>query len=479
VYSLGVIAYQLLSGELPYPLKDATLVEVADHIRFHRPIPLGQRSPALRGDVEAIVAHALSKDRERRYASAADLAADVRRHLADEPVSVRRLTVGYQIAKFTRRNRALAGALLALVLVLLGSAATSTWLALRARSHSERALALNDVLLDVLTSPTAQPGDGFDVTVLEVLERSDDEMHSRLEGWPELQARLGLTLGGLYRSVGAFEAAERNLVRSLSLYKEIEGENHATTLKAARVLLQVRVIHGEDPGRAEELLSWTLRQEELTGGPESSEFLQTRHLQGLYQRRVGDLPAAVATLRSVVSVGTRTQGPDSLLVQQSRNFLARALAESGRTEEARAIAEETLSLQLALLGEEHRGTLISMVTLGEILLSEDDADPNPALLERAREVLERAVAGRRPLLGERHPGTLTARVHLARTHYRQGAHAEGIAQLEQIVEELDQLYPPTQPDVREARAHLLELYRREGRASEATALGQELERTTP
>ncbi len=85
VYALGVILYELLADRLPYRLDGLPLPEAVRVIREQDPSRLGAFDGRLRGDVETIVAKALEKDRTRRYASAGDLAADIRRHLNNEP----------------------------------------------------------------------------------------------------------------------------------------------------------------------------------------------------------------------------------------------------------------------------------------------------------------------------------------------------------------------------------------------------------
>jgi serine/threonine protein kinase len=107
VYALGVILYELLAARLPYGLDGLPLPEAVRVIREQEPLRLGSLDGRLRGDVETIVARALEKDKARRYASAGDLAADIRRHLNNEPIRARPTSALYQLRKFARRHTAL------------------------------------------------------------------------------------------------------------------------------------------------------------------------------------------------------------------------------------------------------------------------------------------------------------------------------------------------------------------------------------
>ncbi len=125
VYALGVILFELLAHRLPYRLEDRPLAETARLILEQDPPRLGSLAPELRGDVETIVAKALEKDPARRYPFAADLAADLRRWLAQKPILARPPSALYHLGKFARRHRALVGGVLgtvaALVLGLVGT----------------------------------------------------------------------------------------------------------------------------------------------------------------------------------------------------------------------------------------------------------------------------------------------------------------------------------------------------------------------
>jgi WD40 repeat protein/tRNA A-37 threonylcarbamoyl transferase component Bud32 len=107
VYSLGVILYELLTSRLPYQVQGKMLHEAVRIIREDEPSRLSSIDRLFRGDVENILTKALEKDKERRYQSASELAADIRRHLSDEPIAARPATTLYQLRKFARRNRKL------------------------------------------------------------------------------------------------------------------------------------------------------------------------------------------------------------------------------------------------------------------------------------------------------------------------------------------------------------------------------------
>src|SRR5262249_22391986 len=118
VYTLGVILFELLAGQLPYPVENVAFPEVMRRIRGAEPPRLGSIDGRCRGDVERIVARALAKDRERRYPSAAELAADIRRHLSHEPIKAKAVGLGERLWSWARRRPTLATAYALALLVL-------------------------------------------------------------------------------------------------------------------------------------------------------------------------------------------------------------------------------------------------------------------------------------------------------------------------------------------------------------------------
>jgi len=140
VYSLGAMTYLLLCGQLPHDLGGKSLTESIRVITETDASPLGTLDPRFRGDVETIVGKALAKDTERRYQSAAELAADIRRFLAHEPIAARRPSTLYHLRKFARRNRGLVAGTLATMFAIVAGAIAAIMFAVRAAEQQKRAV---------------------------------------------------------------------------------------------------------------------------------------------------------------------------------------------------------------------------------------------------------------------------------------------------------------------------------------------------
>src|SRR4029077_7788072 len=110
--------------------------EVARVIQEQEPSRLGSINSLYRGDVEIIVAKALEKTRSRRYASAGDLASDIRRYLRGEAILARPASALYQLRKFARRHRALVAGASGIFAALLVGTVVSIVFALRAAENA-------------------------------------------------------------------------------------------------------------------------------------------------------------------------------------------------------------------------------------------------------------------------------------------------------------------------------------------------------
>lgn len=184
VYSLGVTLYELLAERLPYQVSNCTLPEAARIIADVEPTHLSTIDRRFRGDVDTIVIKALQKDRNQRYQSVAELAADIRRYLSDEPVQARPPSAMYQLKKFARRNKALVGGVIGIFVALLIGFFGMWWFATgesRQKASAEAASRESRRLAYRVSVNAA--ADAIDDHSLSLARRLLDEAPAELRGW--------------------------------------------------------------------------------------------------------------------------------------------------------------------------------------------------------------------------------------------------------------------------------------------------------
>lgn len=137
VFGLGVILYELLTGSLPHDLADKPLHEMMRVVVETDPVPPREHRPSLDADLEQVVLKAIRRERDQRYGSIPEFAADLRRWSRKEPVLARPPTATYRARKFVQRHRVPVTASVLATAALLGTsiAATALW------QRSERTLA--------------------------------------------------------------------------------------------------------------------------------------------------------------------------------------------------------------------------------------------------------------------------------------------------------------------------------------------------
>ncbi|MCW5579580.1 MAG: serine/threonine protein kinase, partial [Dokdonella sp.] len=184
VYSLGVIAYQLVSGRLPHPrLSTSSLIEALDILRNDTPPPLSRVSAAAHADLDTVVMKALSSEPAQRYASAAEFADDLQRVLEHRPVSARPPTFVYRARRFVRRHRALSAAAAIVFAVLLGASVVSLRFALAERAahaqaerRAQESAAVSAFLQQMLAAANPEATAGRNPTVAEVIASAEREL---------------------------------------------------------------------------------------------------------------------------------------------------------------------------------------------------------------------------------------------------------------------------------------------------------------
>lgn len=260
VYSLGVILYELLAGRLPIDVKDLTITQAATRVRQEAPLRLGRTRPSLRGDLEIIAAKALSKEREARYASAAELAADLRRYLNHEPIAARAPGTLYTLGKFARRKPALTAVSSIAFVALVGATIFSsiqyrradaarraeTQQALLANQRAEAELAareradragqltkaVKEFLLFQLIGAASPEKLGYEAKVLDVIKNAEEGVGKTFAGTPEIEAEIRFELARVYDTLGQWDKALAQIDRAIAIFTEIEGPVGPRTVRA-------------------------------------------------------------------------------------------------------------------------------------------------------------------------------------------------------------------------------------------------------
>ncbi|MGE0131111.1 MAG: tetratricopeptide repeat protein [Blastocatellales bacterium] len=265
VYSLGVILYELLTGRRPYDLANLPLHEATRIIceREPRAPSRGDATPETTGwsgnlasDLDNIALKALRKEPDRRYASVAELAEDIRRYLDGLPVGATGDTLAYRAAKFVRRNKRSVAAAAAIMLALVIGLVVAMWQAESARAQEKIAKqesankqAINDFIRDILSNanPTyGAPGHGKgpDVTLPDVLEYAEKKIDEQFKDQPEIRGELHFTLGQIRKERGEYNSADRHFRATLELFRRLHGDHHPLAIQSLYYLGYIEGLKG-------------------------------------------------------------------------------------------------------------------------------------------------------------------------------------------------------------------------------------------
>ncbi len=400
----------------------SSLVTDADAAQF------GERSARrvrarLQGDLDAIVLRALAKEPERRYASVAQLSADLERHLDGLPVSAQRDRLGYRAGKFLRRRRVEVAAASLVVAALVGAVVVSTRQASRAELERAKMEQVNEFLASMLSA--ADPDyEGRDVTVVSMLSRAAADIDAQ-ELHPEIEAQIRHTLAQTYYGLGHYDSASVHAQRAWDLRREVLGEAHQSTLyslsyvaglaeargdyEEAERLTRGQLVHQrrtarENPadlanaldglarqlssqGRLDEAMEVQLESIEIRRASSDSASREglpfTLNNLAVSYNYKGDFARSEALMREALQVEEELHGTATNMYGNLLRGLASVLDELGRTPEADSTIRESMRVLAARSGEEHPDYLRSAALLASIRFSLDDM---PGVVEAARKV---------------------------------------------------------------------------------------------
>ncbi len=411
VYALGVLAYELLSRRRPHEVGSTPLPEAIRVILHDEPTSLASIDRRLRGDVATIVDKAMAKERERRYGSAAELAADIRRYLADEPILARPASRAYQLRKFARRHTALVTGVAAVIAVLLAGAITSTLLYFekerqrvaaedrgrelgialeqatdnlqralqaeeRARYEADSAQAVTDYLVELFEAASPARGGSGQISALELVDQGVARVRGEFQERPKIRARLLNVFGRIYNFSYLYDRSRPVLEEALAVTAEVWGEDSA---EYADTLERVAHVHHE----------------------------------------AGDLGPAEEMQRRVLELRARHLGEGHLLYTDALNNLGNTLATKGDYDGAEKLLRRALDLRVQEVGADHFEVAQALHNLG-VLRSYQ------ARYEESVELLTTALTGLARHYGEATLRPLACRVALADAQRQLGRHAQAL-----------------------------------------------------
>jgi len=378
VWALGGILYRLLTGRAPYRLEGMGLAQAALHLEREEPMPAGRFDRALRGDLETILATALAPDPRRRYPSVERLVGDVRRHLANEPITARPQTTLYQLRKLAQRHRGLAAGLglsvLLLVLAVVGTTAGMLRAArqqARAELERDRAWAANRLLETMLSG--VDPGvNGREVRVVDLLDTARSELVSGADFEPQVLASLHATLGRSYANLGLEEEATNELGRATELYEAADGALSPHSIETRAAWIEGLYAQGRIELAEAELTELERTVASLDASDERVEpWIRIRPLElaAAAASARGDAAAHLARCREVYEawLDANLDGEQANSVDTARNNVAVALLELGRAAEAVPLLRDSLDERSARLGQGHPRVLIQRTNLAAAL----------------------------------------------------------------------------------------------------------------
>ena len=482
VYALGVILYELLAGKLPYETNRGTLYEAVRAIREEDPARLGTLYRGYRGDIETIAAKALEKDKARRYASAGELAGDIRRHLADLPIMARPPSASYQLQKFSRRHKAVVIGTAGVLVALIAGVIVSTWQLVRARTAEHAALeqrdravaaesraeagqetarkeraraeqernaavvekrradseaasaqAVNeflekDLLAQAGASRQSEAGakPDPDLKVRTALDRAAGRIAGKFDKQPEVEASIRDTIGQTYLNLGLYPEARKQLERSLELRRRALGAADPKTLNTMGRVGQVNQEEGKY-AQAEALFSQTLEIQRSVLGPEHPDTLTSMGNLATTYFSQGKYVQAETMIGRTLEIQRRVLGPGHPSTLNSMNMLSNIYSSQSKYPQAEAIYSRILEIKRRVLGPEHPSTLIGMNNLASTYARLGKYPQAAALFSETLEI-------KRRVLGPEHPRTLDGMDNLASTYSRLGKYLQAEALFSQTLE---------------------------------------------
>ncbi|HEV2969668.1 MAG TPA: serine/threonine-protein kinase [Pirellulales bacterium] len=483
IYSLGVTLYELLTLRPVFDGEDRQ--HLLKQIAFEEPAALRKVNRQIPVELETIVFKAIRKNPEERYATAHDLAEDLRSFLANKPIKAKPPGRRERLTKWSRRHPALllSAAVIAAViavgssvaLVLINGAKNDAIVArekslnaeARANVSEQHAQAALDFLLSTLRNPDPYR-DGRTITIAEVLDRSSKKLQDKFADDPLTKAKLLAAIGQSYSGLGLFREAIPVNEQARDLAMAVLGPEDPIVLARMN---EVAAAYFES-GRYTESLPLFEELVKLSTakiGPERHCTLEWMGNLALNYQRTGRLDDAIRLMEKTLKIQTAKLGPEHPDTLGSMNNLGNVLNEVGRSDEAIHLFEKLLGIRKAKRLPEDYDSAEAMHNLGNALNAVGRSDEAVPWLDESLKFM-------RSKFGPDDARTLIVMNTLAICYYQTGRVDNALKLFEEVLKRSEAKLGPVRSDFGRLDYinNLANVYLDVGKFDEAIRMYQEL-----
>ncbi len=320
IFSLGVILYELVTGQKPYPGSTKSSLAHTQRLQHHDPPPKPSSriisnisgdekawQKKVRGDLDNIILKALKEEPAERYKSVDQLSEDIGRYQKDYPVIAQPDSLGYRFKKYARRNRSLVSLGIVLIVILIAGISATLWqarIAKKERDHAQHEAAKAHEITNFVTDlfdysdPNKSAGD---VITSENMLAQGSEKLAQLANQPALQAEMYRVIGDLYCKQNFFDEAEKNLEESLRIFTELYGNDHIEIAKTELLLGELFAITS-NTDRSVFLSNHASKIFEKEFGKRSVEYIRSVNYVGRGENQMGQYQEGLETLLGVATI---------------------------------------------------------------------------------------------------------------------------------------------------------------------------------
>ena len=398
VYALGLLLYELLTGTRPYTVRNLAPSQAERVVCESNPPRPSTLDRGIAADLDAICLRAMEKDPAHRYATAAELRADVQRYRTNRPVEARTPTRIYVLRKFVARHRTTVVTSVALIAALLGGFVAVGWqarVAARERDRAEHALnesqRVSDFLIELFEARDPAQSRGSDPAASELIARGEARA-AQLAGQPLVQARMLDTIARVHATLGHPDRAEPLMRRALATRQAHLPADHADIAFSLQHLASLLQERGEYKA-AEPVYRDALDMRRRVLGPDHPDLADSLSLYGVFVLRIHrDDRRAEAMLREAVEIRRRAFGSDDPRLASTLRTLATIYDFRREYDRSERLLREALTVQRRHLGRSHPDSIATLSSLGATLIWKGDDGAAEAVVRETLE-LNRQVFG--------------------------------------------------------------------------------------